>query len=103
MLIEIILKCMKFDYDRCMLDLIRFDLLNSFYEIWDLFDLEIIEIMRFLDFFDVIILFRHMRFHKFHQIPLSCDHQELACTPKDPPRRVDMNERSLIYFYKKKC
>ena len=33
-----------------MLDLIRFDLLNWFYEIWDLFDLEIIAFMRFLDF-----------------------------------------------------
>ena len=37
-------------------------------------------------------------FYKFHQISLLCDHQELACTPKDPPRRVDMNERSLISF-----
>ena len=39
-------------------------------------------------------------FNKFHQISLLCYHQELACTPKDPPRRVDMNERSLIYFCK---
>ena len=37
-------------------------------------------------------------FYKFHQISLLCDHQELACTPKDPPRRVDMNEMSLICF-----
>ena len=38
-------------------------------------------------------------FYKFHQISLLCDHQELACTPKDPPRQVDMNEMSLICFY----
>ena len=84
---------------RFMLDLIRFNLLNWFYEIWDLFDLEIIDFMRFVDFSDVRILYRHIRFHQFHQISLLCDHQELACTPKDPPRRVDMNERSLISFY----
>ena len=36
--------------------------------------------------------------YKFHEISLLCDHQELACTPKDPPRRVNMNERSLISF-----
>ena len=35
-------------------------------------------------------------FYKFHQISLLCDHQELACTPKDPHRRVDMNEGILI-------
>ena len=40
-------------------------------------------------------------FYKFHKISLLCDHQELACTPKDPPRRVDMNEMSLICFYNK--
>ena len=84
-----------------MLDLIRFDLPKRFYEIWDLFDFEIIEFMRFLDFSDVRILYRQLRFYKFHQISLLCDHQELACTPKDPPRRVDMNEMSLIYFYTK--
>ena len=39
------------------------------------------------------------RFYQFHQIPLLCHHQELACTPKAPPRRVDMNERSLICLY----
>ena len=40
-------------------------------------------------------------FYKFHQIPLLCDHHELARTPKDPPRRVDMNEMSLISCCKK--
>ena len=57
--------------------------------------------MRFLDFLDVVrILYKHVRFYQFHQIPLLCDHQELACTPKDPPRRVDMKEMNLIYFHK---
>ena len=42
-------------------------------------------------------------FYKCHQISFLCDHQELACTPKDPPRRVDMNERSLISFYNQNC
>ena len=45
--------------------------------------------------------YRHIRFHKIHQIPLLCYHQELACTPKDPPRRVDMKETGLISFYNK--
>ena len=40
-----------------------------------------------------------IRIYQFHQISVLCYHQELACTPKDPPRRVDMNERSLICFY----
>ena len=34
------------------------------------------------------------RFYRFHEIHLLCDHQELACTPKDPPWRVNMKERS---------
>ena len=50
-----------------------------------------------LDFLDADrILYKHVRFYRFHQIPLLCDHQELACTPKDPRRRVDMKEMSLI-------
>ena len=86
-----------------MLDLIRFDLLNWFYELWDLFVFETIDFMRCLDFVDVVrILFQPTRFCQFHHIPLLRDHQELACTPKDSPRRVDMNETSLIYFYFKK-
>ena len=40
------------------------------------------------------------RFYRFHEIQLLCDHQELACTPKDPPRLVDMKEMSLIVLYK---
>ena len=84
-----------------MLDLIRFNVLNWFYEIRDLFVFEITDVMRFGDFADVVrILFQYIRFYQFHQIPLLCDHQDLACTTKDPPRRVDMNERSLISFYK---
>ena len=86
---------------RLILDLMRFNLLNWFYEIWDLFDFEIIAFMLW-DFLNVVgILYKHIRFYKFHQIPLLCDRQELACTPKDPPRRVDMNEISLICFYNK--
>ena len=40
------------------------------------------------------------RFYRFHEIALLCDHQELACTSKDPPRRVDMKEMSLIFWGK---
>ena len=40
------------------------------------------------------------RFFQFHEIGLLCDHQELACTSKDPPRRVDMKEMSLIFWGK---
>ena len=40
------------------------------------------------------------RFYRFHEIALLCDHQELACTSKDPPRRVDMKDMSLIFLYK---
>ena len=58
---------------------------------------EIIDFMRFWNFLDVVgILYKHIRFYQFHQIQLLCDHQELACTSKDPPRRVDMKEMSLI-------
>ena len=57
--------------------------------------------MTFLKILDVVsILHKHVRSYQFHQIPLLCDHQELACTPKDPPRRVDMKEASLIVFRK---
>ena len=40
-------------------------------------------------------------FYNFQQISRLCYHQELACTPKDPPRWVDMNEISLICFHKR--
>ena len=48
------------------------------------------------------ISFMHVRFYQFHQSSLVCDHHELACTPKDPPRRFDMIEMSLICFQNKK-
>ena len=52
--------------------------------------------MRCLDFLDVVrIANKHVRFYPFHQIPLLCDQQELACTPKDTPRRIDMKEFCL--------
>ena len=35
------------------------------------------------------------RVFRFHQFQLLCDHQGLACTPKRPPRRVDMKEMSF--------
>ena len=38
-------------------------------------------------------------FYKLDQVSLLCYHNQLTCTPKDPPRRVDMNEISLICFY----
>ena len=57
--------------------------------------------MRLLDFLDVVrILYQHIRFYQFHHIPLLYDHQGLAYTPKDPPRRVVMKESSVISFYK---
>ena len=40
------------------------------------------------------------RFYRFHEIHFLCDHQELACTPKDPPRQVNMKELSSISFHK---
>ena len=58
--------------------------------------------VRIFGFWDVVgILYKHVRFYRFHQIPFLCDHHELACTAKDPPRRVDMNESSLIFFIRK--
>ena len=51
---------------------------------------------------DVVrISFEHISVYQLHQIPLVCDHQELACTPKDPPRRVVMQEMSQIVFIRK--
>ena len=50
--------------------------------------------------FFVRISYKHKRCYQFHNISLLFNHQGLACTPKDPPRRVDRNERSLISFYK---
>ena len=35
------------------------------------------------------------------QIQLLCYNQELACTPNDPPRRVNMNEMSFRNIYGK--
>ena len=69
---------------------------------FDLFVFEFIDYMRCWDFLvDVVrILFQQIRFYNFPQIPLLCDHQELTCTPKDPPPRVDMNERSLFFIRK---
>ena len=55
--------------------------------------------MRFQDFLDAArILYKHISFYQCHQIRFLCDHQELACTPKDPPRRVDMKEMCLLFF-----
>ena len=49
-------------------------------------------------FLDVVsVLYKHVRFYQFHQIPLLCDHQELACTPKDPPWRVDIKNESDFF------
>ena len=47
----------------------------------------------FLD--DVRILYKQVSY-QFHRTPLLCGHRELACTPKDPPRRVDKKEMSLV-------
>ena len=53
--------------------------------------------MRCVDFLDAArTLHEHSQFYQCHQVPLLCDRQELASTPKDPPRRVEMEEMSLI-------
>ena len=80
---------------RFILDLIRFDLLNW---IWDYLFSKLLILWDFWIFLMLEYYIGMQGFYKFHQISLLCDHQELACTPKDPPRRVDMNERSLIFF-----
>ena len=50
------------------------------------------------DLLDVVRLFyKHLGLYKCHKIPLVYDHQELACTPKYPPRRVDMKEITFSF------
>ena len=68
---------------------------------FETFFFEFIVFVRFLAFLDVvrILYYRHLKFCQFHQIPLLCDHQELACTPKDPPRRVSITQMSFGVFY----
>ena len=89
---------------RFILGLIGFNLINWFYEILDLCFWQFIDFVRSLDFLDIVgILYKHIGFFQFHQIALLCDHQELACTSKDPPRRVDMKEMSLILSWKNIC
>ena len=39
------------------------------------------------------------RVFQIHQFQLLCDHQELAITPKGPPRRVSMKEMSFSNIY----
>ena len=91
-----VLKAIKF-----ILDLIRCNLIKWFYEILYLLFWKFIDCVRFWVFLDIVgILYKHIRFFQFHQIALLCDHQELACTSKDPPRRVDMKDMSLIFLYK---
>ena len=86
---------------RLKLDLLRFDLICWLYEIWDKLVFEVVAFMTFLNFVDVVrILYKHVRLYQFHQISLLYDHQELACTPKDPPRRAGI-KMSLTSFYKK--
>ena len=48
---------------------------------------------------DVGIAYILERLYRIHQIRLLCDHQELACTPKDPPWRVSMKEMSFRNIY----
>ena len=52
--------------------------------------------LTFWDFVaDVGIAYILERLYRIHQIRLLCDHQELACTPEDPPWRVSMKEMSF--------
>ena len=63
------------------------------------FVFEIIGVMKFLDFLDVVrTLYKHEWFHDFHRISFLRDHQELACTPKDPRRPVDMKEINACFI-----
>ena len=55
----------------------------------------------FLDFERLLEYFISTEgFYQFHQISFLCHRHELACTPKDPPRRVDMKEMNLICLCK---
>ena len=40
------------------------------------------------------------RVFRIHEFQLLCDHQALTCTPKDPPRRVCMQERSYRNIFR---
>ena len=54
--------------------------------------------LTFLDFLDDVgIAYILERLYRIHQIQLLGDHQELACTPKDPPRRVSMTQMSFRF------
>ena len=55
-------------------------------------------LMTFLNLLDAVrLLYMRVRCYQFHQVLLSCDNQELACTPKDSPRRADTREMSLFF------
>ena len=59
-----------------------------------LFD-DLLCFIRFLDSRHAVRIL-HKKVLSISSNPTLCDHQELACTPKDPSRRVDMKEMSLI-------
>ena len=80
------------------MDLISFDLNKLSYETCMFFGLA--ALMTFFNLLDAVrLLYTRLRCYQFHQILLvvSCDNQELACTPKDPPRRADTRELSLFF------
>ena len=56
----------------------------------------IVVFMRLLLIYAMLLEYCMRRVYQFHQTPVLCDHQDLACTPKDPPRRVDMKEISIF-------
>ena len=78
---------------------IRFHLIHYLYEIMELLFCEI-------DGFYVIVGFvgccsnMIQGFFNFIKSHYYAKHQELASTSKDPPRRVDMKEMSLIFWGK---
>ena len=56
--------------------------LNWFYDIWNIF-FDMITFIRCLDILDVVRIIKTHKVYQIpqsYQIPLLCDHQELACT-----------------------
>ena len=85
---------------RHILNSININLINYFMRC-ETFFVEHILFMQYLHFLDVVwISYKHIRLYRFHRIPLLCDHRELACTPKDPPRRfIWKNESTKLFSY----
>ncbi len=51
----------------------------------------------------IFFIYASIRYKRTQPIPLAWDHQELAHTPNDPPRRVSMNGASFSQSYGNIC